>query len=207
MARQKVALPWRKDEWALIQDVWTVTFLLTWLARVPWKDIKACMFPLSSCSSDPFNLTFVPSRCCRNTFLSITATYQTIFSPNHPTHLSVTMHTALCIAALAGLAYSAPQLINLDEIAADFPAPVLVKAPVNVVSNIPAPSTPVDIVPLQSSSAKKRELKVAKRDGDCSPYPTGSGPVPTPDTPAAFQSDPDFAVCLCYRRTPHRPRF
>lgn len=84
------------------------------------------------------------------------------------------MRTALCIAALAGLAYSAPQLINLDEIAADFAPPVLVKAPVNVVSNVPAPSAPVAVLPLQSASAKKRNLevtKVEKRDGDCSPYP------------------------------------
>lgn len=109
------------------------------------------------------------------------------------------MHAALCIAALAGVAYSAPQLINLDAIAEDFAPPVLVKAPVNVVSNVPAPSIPVAILPLQSASAKKRDLQVEKRDGDCSPYPAGSGPVPSPDTPAAFQSDPDFAVCLCYR--------
>lgn len=109
------------------------------------------------------------------------------------------MRTALCIVALAGVAYSAPQLINLDEIAADFAPPVLVKAPVNVVSNIPAPSMPAAIVPLQSASAKKRDLEVKKRDGDCSPYPAGSGPVPTPDTPAAFQSDPDFAVRPCCR--------
>ena len=108
------------------------------------------------------------------------------------------MHTALCIAALAGLAYSAPQLINLDEIALDFAAPVLVKAPVNVEVNIPATSTAAAIIPLQSTSAKKRDLQVEKRDGDCSPYPAGYGPVPTPDTPAAFQSDPDFAVGLCY---------
>ena len=112
---------------------------------------------------------------------------------------SVTMRTALCIAALAGVAYSAPQLINLDEIAADFAPPVLVKAPVNVVSNIPASATPAAILPLQSASAKKRDVEVEKRDGDCSPYPAGSGPVPTPDTPAAFQSDSDFAVRLCCR--------
>lgn len=104
------------------------------------------------------------------------------------------MHTAFYIAALAGVVYSAPQLINLEEIAADFPSPVLVAAPINVVSNIPASSVAPEIVPLQSASAKKRNLEVEKRDGDCSPYPTGSGPVPTPDTPAAFQADPDFAT-------------
>lgn len=108
------------------------------------------------------------------------------------------MYTAFSIAALAGVAYSAPQLINLDAIALDFAPPVLVKAPVNVVSNIPVPSEAADIIPLQSSSAKKRDLEVEKRDGDCSPYPAGSGPVPSPDTAAAFQSDPDFAVRPCH---------
>ena len=110
------------------------------------------------------------------------------------------MHTALCIAALAGVAYSAPQLINLDKIAAA-PKPELVKAPVNVVENI-APDVASDpIVPLVSVSATKRDLELQKRDGDCSPYPTGSGPVPTPDTAEAFQADPEFAVRLCHRIT------
>ena len=106
------------------------------------------------------------------------------------------MHTALCIAALAGVAYSAPQLMNLDAIAEDFAPPKLVAAPVNVESNIPASSTAAPIVPLPTVASKKRDLGLEKRDGDCSPYPAGSGPVPSPDTPEAFQSDPDFAVRL-----------
>ena len=108
------------------------------------------------------------------------------------------MRTAILLAALSSIAYSAPkpQMINLDAIALDFDPPELVTAPVNVEMDIPEPSTPDAITPLQSVSAEKRDL-VAKRDGDCSPYPTGSGPVPSPDTPSTFQSDPDFAVCLC----------
>lgn len=101
------------------------------------------------------------------------------------------MHTALYLAALASVTYS--QLIKLDAIALDFDPPELVKAPLNVESDIPV-APPADvIIPLQSVSAEKREL-VEKRDGDCSPYPAGSGPVPNPDTPTAFLSDPDFAV-------------
>ena len=104
------------------------------------------------------------------------------------------MHTAtLCIAALAGIAYSAPQVMPLDAIAAE-PAPVLVKAPVNTVTDDPPDVPAAAIVPLTSVAAKKRDLDVEKRDGDCSPYQAGSGPVPSPDTPEAFQSDPDFAV-------------
>ena len=118
----------------------------------------------------------------------------------HSFYLSGTMHTAIVLAALASVAYSAPkpQVINLDAIALDFAPPELVKAPVNVEMDIPEPSTPDAITPLQNVTATKRDL-VVKRDGDCKPYPAGSGPVPSPDTPSAFQSDPDFAVCLCRR--------
>ncbi len=117
---------------------------------------------------------------------------------------SVTMHTALYLVALAGIAYSAPQLINLDAISEDFPPPDLVTAPINVVSDIPPDSAPDPIIPLESSTAKKRDFVekrdlVEKRDGDCSPYPAGSGPVPSPDTPSAFTSDPAFAVCHYHR--------
>ena len=107
------------------------------------------------------------------------------------------MRSALCIAALAGVAYSAPQDIPVSQIAENFPPPQLVKAPVNVVSNVPPSSTPDAIIPIPTvETKKKRSLELEKRDGDCSPYPAGSGPVPSPDTPEAFQSDPDFAVCL-----------
>ena len=106
------------------------------------------------------------------------------------------MHTAVFLTALASFAHAAPrpQSINLDEIALDFSPPELVKAPINVESDIPAPSATDVITPLQSVSVKKQGL-VEKRDGDCSPYPAGSGPVPSPDTPSAFQLDGDFAVC------------
>ena len=116
------------------------------------------------------------------------------------------MHTTLYLAALAGVAYSAPQMINLDEIAKE-PAPVLVQAPVNVVSDIPPDATAEAIIPLASVAATKRDLlNLGKRDGDCSPYPAGSGPVPTPDTPEAFQSDPDFAVCLLVSKSIYEQR-
>lgn len=86
--------------------------------------------------------------------------------------------------------------MNLDAISEE-PAPVLVKPPVNVVQDTPPDVAAEAIVPLESVAAKKRDLSnLGKRDGDCSPYPAGSGPVPSPDTPEAFQSDPDFAVCF-----------
>ena len=109
----------------------------------------------------------------------------------HSLHSSAAMRFAICFVALASVASS--QLINLDAIALDFDPPELVKAPINVESDTPAVSISDTITPLTSTS-QKRDL-VDKRDGDCSPYQAGSGPVPTPDTPDAFLSDPDFAVC------------
>ncbi|KAJ9666778.1 hypothetical protein H2201_003182 [Coniosporium apollinis] len=38
----------------------------------------------------------------------------------------------------------------------------------------------------------KRDVHVVKRDGDCSKQPVGSGPVPSPDTAAAFISNQDI---------------
>ena len=105
------------------------------------------------------------------------------------------MRFALCFVALASVTSS--QLIDLDAIALDFDPPELVKAPINIESDTPAVSTSDAIIPLKSTS-EKRDL-VDKRDGDCSPYQAGSGPVPTPDTPDAFLSDPDFAVYPFHR--------
>ena len=51
------------------------------------------------------------------------------------------MRTALCIAAFTGLAYSAPQLIDLDKIAIDFAPPKLIKPLFNVISDITVSST------------------------------------------------------------------
>lgn len=97
------------------------------------------------------------------------------------------MYRTLCVAALASLACSAPQAIDLDEIAVSFPPPELGKAPFDVVSDIPPTATPAAIVHIPTGSADER------RDAACSPYP-GTGSVPSPDTPDAFHSFPEFAV-------------
>ena len=95
------------------------------------------------------------------------------------------MYTATILAAVAALtsALPSPQLIDLPAIA-EYPGPVLVKAPIDNVADA--------LTGVPSSS--KRDLTVEKRDGDCLPYPAGSGPVPSPDTVEAFVSFPTFAV-------------
>lgn len=72
-----------------------------------------------------------------------------------------------------------PQLIDLAGVDAA-PDPVLVSAPIDVTSD------PVE----------KRDVGLVERDGTCAPQPAGSGPVPTPDTAAAFTSSAELAVSI-----------
>ena len=115
------------------------------------------------------------------------------------------MHRFLSLFLLAGLALSAPrpQEINLDGVAEADP-PTLVAAPLDVVSDIPAPvpTTTVGPITTDTPQRKRRSLEILKRDGDCSPQPTGSGPIPTPDTVSAFLADPDYQVTIL--RTLHK---
>ena len=106
------------------------------------------------------------------------------------------MYTLLILAAVATFtsALPSPQLIDLVAIG-QYPDSVRVTAPVGVVSDVVAPVPAAPIEPLTSVvSTSKRDFTVEKRDGDCMPYPPGSGPVPSPDTVDAFESFPTFAV-------------
>lgn len=108
------------------------------------------------------------------------------------------MYTSFILAALTALvsALPSPQLIDLVAIEA-YPDSVRVTAPIDVATDVVASVPAVPINPLTSIiSSSKRDLTVEKRDGDCSPYPTGSGPVPSPDTVDAFESFPTFAVLV-----------
>lgn len=107
------------------------------------------------------------------------------------------MYTIFVLATLAALtsALPSPQLIDLVAIG-EYPDSVRVTAPIDIVTDVVVPVPAAPINPLTSIiSSSKRDLVVEKRDGDCSPYPTGSGPVPSPDTVDAFESFPTFAVC------------
>lgn len=106
------------------------------------------------------------------------------------------MYTSVILAAFVTLASAlpSPQLIDLVAIE-KYPDSVLVTAPIDVVTDVVASVPAAPINPLTSIlSSSKRDLTAEKRDGDCSPYPIGSGPVPSPDTVDAFESFPTFAV-------------
>lgn len=101
------------------------------------------------------------------------------------------MRSAIFLPALAAIA--AAQLINLDEIT-KYPDPVLVAAPFDEVQDTPpdVPAAPID--PITTPPSRVKRHLIQKRDGDCAPQPTGSGPVPTPDAVSAFQSFPTLHV-------------
>ena len=102
------------------------------------------------------------------------------------------MRSALIVPALVSLAAS--QLIDLVAIG-NFPDPVLVAAPCDVVEDTPPDVPAAPIEPITTSPSRVRRQQIQKRDGDCSPQPTGSGPVPSPDTVSAFQSFATLQVC------------
>lgn len=102
------------------------------------------------------------------------------------------MRSALIVPVLVSL--GASQLIDLVAIDA-FPDPVLVAAPLVVVEDTPPDVPAAPIEPITTSPSRVRRQLIQKRDGDCSPQPTGSGPVPSPDTVSAFQSFATLQVC------------
>lgn len=108
------------------------------------------------------------------------------------------MHNSILISALVGLACAAPrpQEIALDEIEAlptpSFVTPLVAVASqgatvANLEAQISAASSAISVSPPSATTtAASSKRDIAKRDGTCKPYAKGSGPVPSPDTPAAF---------------------
>ena len=113
------------------------------------------------------------------------------------------MHSALLLPAFALLAIAAPrpQEINLGDVVAAG-KPVLVTPALGVASQTATviPVSQVDssaaaAIATSPATAKRSLPKIERRDGDCSPQPTGPGPVPSPDTASAFQSFATLQVC------------
>ena len=107
------------------------------------------------------------------------------------------MRSALLLPALAGLAIAIPkpQLTNIDVLD-KLPDPVLVSAPLVVAKDDPqdVAAPPVEPITTSASTTEKRDFSVERRDGNCAPQPSGSGPIPTPDTVDAFKSSSELQV-------------
>ncbi|MCJ1404934.1 hypothetical protein MMC11_008160 [Xylographa trunciseda] len=117
------------------------------------------------------------------------------------------MRSAFLAFGLIGtaLALPRPQEIDLDGVAAAAD-PVIITPPYDVASNLPSILTTTSVAPIATDgpdSRKRSDIVVEKRDGTCAPLPTGSGPVPSPDTVAAFQSDPDLQALATNAPTPY----
>lgn len=85
------------------------------------------------------------------------------------------MHVFLGASVLVGLALANPNPQDID------------------LEGVVAAPLPSFVTPSPLNTAK-RSNEVMKRDGNCSPQPAGSGPVPAPDTYDNFQADPDLRV-------------
>lgn len=106
------------------------------------------------------------------------------------------MRSTLVLPALAGLtlAIPKPQLTNIDVLD-KLPDPVLVSAPLAVAKDDPPDVDAPPIQPITTPpSTKKRDVSLERRDGNCAPQPSGSGPVPNPDTVEAFKSSSQLQV-------------
>ena len=91
------------------------------------------------------------------------------------------------------MSLAASQLMDLVAIDS-FPDAVLVTPPSDVVTDTPPDVPAAPIEPITKAPSRVRRNLVQKRDGNCSPQPTGSGPVSSPDTAAAFQAEPGLQV-------------
>ena len=107
------------------------------------------------------------------------------------------------LAALADIAAAAPSPQGIEIPSAVLAAdPVLFTPPFDVASNVPKPVATAPLEPISTPGTKIKRDALVERDGSCAPQPSGSGPVPTPDTPAAFESDPDLQALSANAVTP-----
>ncbi|KAL8903155.1 MAG: hypothetical protein Q9171_007497 [Xanthocarpia ochracea] len=119
------------------------------------------------------------------------------------------MRSTCLVAALAGLAYAAPrpQSINFEELdaaevpAVTGPAPEALVEPVTYSEQVAKAEAAAEVTEELSSPAK-RGLVARGVNDPCSPQPAGSGPVPTPDTAAAFLAFPEFSDTANNASTP-----
>lgn len=111
------------------------------------------------------------------------------------------MLPTILVAALAGIGHALPQGISIpDPVLNADPVPFTV--PLDVVSNTPPKVAPAPIKPITTPVSKVKRGTLVQRDGDCKAQPAGSGPVPSPDTAAAFSSSADLQVCLLQHTIP-----
>lgn len=121
------------------------------------------------------------------------------------------MRYSYIIPALAGLAFAAPQGIDIDgvEAAADpvFVTPVATVATqlatvVPVAEQAAAASEGISTAPASPTTTASSKRSLIGRDGTCAKQPAGSGPVASPDTVQAFQSNPAFPALASSAPTP-----
>ncbi|KAF3009730.1 hypothetical protein E8E13_009180 [Curvularia kusanoi] len=114
------------------------------------------------------------------------------------------MKYSFAASALLGLAAAAPQMININAALA-VPTPTILGPKVEetkpaAVSYNPAAAASAAAAVVKSEGAIEKRA-VYKR-GACDAQPAGSGPVPSPDTAAAFSASSDFSTAATGASTP-----
>jgi hypothetical protein len=105
------------------------------------------------------------------------------------------MRSALILSALAAVTFAIPRPQDIDYAPTDD-----VPDPDPLGPDYSSTIEPVDYDPVAAVASAVAAVDEAppspspyeKRSGTCEPQPPGSGPVPVPDTPAAFLADGDF---------------
>jgi hypothetical protein len=119
------------------------------------------------------------------------------------TSLIAAMYAATLLLGLAvvGNASPMPQEISYAAVASPIPSPTIsVGVASQVVTYNPKAAASQVSAALSSSHLPQ---KINKRtNGNCAVQPVGAGPVPTPDTPAAFEAYQPFAATASSAPTP-----
>ena len=110
------------------------------------------------------------------------------------------MLSAIIVFTFAALCLAAPhpQGISFDDVLAAG-APVIVTPALDVVAQTVSVTPSAQVASsaaaaIATDPATADKPTLTKRDGTCAAQPKGSGPVPSPDTAAAFSADPDLHV-------------
>ena len=116
------------------------------------------------------------------------------------------MRSALILSAFVAVAFAIPRPQDMEYAPSDdLPAPDKLgpdySSTVEIVDYNPAAATASAVAAVEEAPPSSTPYE--KRSGACEPQSAGHGPVPVPDTPAAFLADGDFATAAESAVTPH----
>ncbi len=117
--------------------------------------------------------------------------------------LAAVMYVATLLLGLAAVANASPmpQEISYAAVASPIPSPTI---SIGVASQVVTynPKAAASQVSAEISASHLPQKFKKRTDGSCAVQPLGAGPVPSPDTPAAFEAYQPFAAAASSAPTP-----